>query len=105
MRTAIIRQKLHQFIETAEEKKVRAIYALFEDEIAQDEWEYTEGAWIDDKAYIAEMDKRFKELESGKVKGLNLDDLATGARLFSEEEIKLFEERSAKRLSGKRKNL
>lgn len=38
-------------------------------------------AWIDDKAHIAEMDKRFKELESGKVKGLKLHDLATRARL------------------------
>lgn len=42
MTTTIIRQKLHQFIETAEEKKVKAIYALFEDEITRDEWEYTD---------------------------------------------------------------
>lgn len=40
-----------------------------------------EEAWIDDKAYIEEMDKRFKELESGKIKGLKLDNLATRARL------------------------
>lgn len=40
-----------------------------------------EEAWIDDKAYIAEMDKRYKDLESGRVKGLQLDDLAAKARL------------------------
>ena len=39
-----------------------------------------EEAWIDDKAYIAEMDRRFKEMEAGKVMGLKLDDLATRAR-------------------------
>lgn len=39
-----------------------------------------EGAWIDDKAYISEIDRRFKELETGKVVGLKLDDLATRAR-------------------------
>jgi len=39
-----------------------------------------EEAWADDKAYMAEMDKRFKELETGKVKGLTIDDLATRAR-------------------------
>lgn len=39
-----------------------------------------EEAWADDKAYIAEMDKRSKELETGKVKGLQLEDLATRAR-------------------------
>lgn len=37
-------------------------------------------AWADDKAYIAEMDNRFKDLESGKVTGLQLNDLATNAR-------------------------
>jgi hypothetical protein len=40
-----------------------------------------EEAWADDKAYIAEMDKRYKELESGKVTGLQLEGLATKARL------------------------
>jgi hypothetical protein len=39
-----------------------------------------EEAWADDRAYIAEMDKRFKDLESGKVEGLQLNDLATKAR-------------------------
>ena len=39
-----------------------------------------EEAWADDKAYIAEMNKRFKELETGKVKGLTIDDLASRAR-------------------------
>lgn len=58
MRTAIIRQKLHQFIETAEEKKVKAIYALFEDEIAQDEWEYT----VDFKE---DLDRRFAHYAKG----------------------------------------
>jgi hypothetical protein len=58
MRTAIIRQKLHQFIETAEEKKVKAIYALLEDEIAQDEWEYTD-------EFKADLDKRFAYYKGG----------------------------------------
>lgn len=39
-----------------------------------------EEAWIDDKAYIAEMDKRYTELETGKVKGLSFDELATRTR-------------------------
>jgi hypothetical protein len=39
-----------------------------------------EVAWADDKAYIAEMDNRFKDLKSGKVAGLQLEDLATKAR-------------------------
>jgi putative addiction module component (TIGR02574 family) len=39
-----------------------------------------EEAWADDKAYIAEMDKRFNELEAGKVKGLTIDELAGRVR-------------------------
>lgn len=30
---------------------------------------------------MAEMDKRYKDLETGRVKGLQLDDLAAKARL------------------------
>jgi hypothetical protein len=58
MRTTTIRQKLHQFIETAEEKKVKAIYALLEDEIAQDEWEYTD-------EFKADLDRRFAYYKNG----------------------------------------
>jgi hypothetical protein len=39
-----------------------------------------EEAWIDDKAYWAEMDKRYMELKTGKVKALTLDELEAGAR-------------------------
>ena len=39
-----------------------------------------EETWWTDKKYIAEMDRRFAEMESGKVKGLTLDELEAGAR-------------------------
>ena len=39
-----------------------------------------EESWWNDKKYIAEMDRRFAELESGKVKGITLDELEAGAR-------------------------
>ncbi len=39
-----------------------------------------EEAWWSDKIYMAEMDRRFAELESGKVKGITLDELEKGAR-------------------------
>jgi hypothetical protein len=58
METTDIRQKLHQFIDTIEDKKAEAIYTLFEDEIEQDEWEYTE-------AFKAELDKRYEYYQSG----------------------------------------
>ena len=36
MQTTSIRQKLHQFIDSIEDKKAEAIYTLFEDEIDTD---------------------------------------------------------------------
>jgi hypothetical protein len=39
-----------------------------------------EQSWWDDKSYRDAMDKRFVDLESGKVKGVTLDDLEAGAR-------------------------
>ncbi|MEI9934543.1 MAG: hypothetical protein WDM71_06750 [Ferruginibacter sp.] len=39
-----------------------------------------EEAWWNNKTYIAEMDKRFGELETGKVKGYTLEELEAGAR-------------------------
>lgn len=58
MTTANIRKKLHQFIETAEEKKVKAIYVLFKDEITQNEWEYTD-------AFKQKLDRRFTYYKNG----------------------------------------
>ena len=58
MRTEAIRQKLHQFIETAEEKKVKAIYILFEDEITQHDWEYTD-------EFKKELDSRYNYYKNG----------------------------------------
>ena len=58
MKTASIRKRLHQFIETVEEKKVKAIYILFEDEIAQNEWEYTD-------EFKKELDSRIAYYKKG----------------------------------------
>ncbi len=43
---------------SAEEKKVKAIYTLFEDEITQDEWEYTD-------EFKAELDRRYAHYKNG----------------------------------------
>jgi hypothetical protein len=58
MKATAIRQRLHQFIEKAEEKKVKAIYTLFEDEINQDEWEYTD-------KFKGELDRRYDYYKKG----------------------------------------
>lgn len=39
-----------------------------------------EEIWWNDKVYMHEMDRRFKEMESGKLKGTTLEALESGAR-------------------------
>ena len=58
MTIANIRKKLHQYIEVAEDNKVKAIYVIFKDEIAQNEWEYT-------KEFKEELDRRYNYYKSG----------------------------------------
>jgi len=42
MEMETIRQKLHRFIDTIDDKRVQALYVLFEDEIKQENLEYTD---------------------------------------------------------------
>ncbi|HZY39003.1 MAG TPA: addiction module protein [Mucilaginibacter sp.] len=69
MTTAAIREKLHDLIDTADDKHVKAVYAIFEDEIAEkdDPWE--------DEAFVEEIDQRLKDFESGKVKGIPWEEV------------------------------
>ena len=52
MTTAAIRQKLQSYIETIDNKKAKALYIMFEEDIegSYDHWK--------DKDFIAEMEKR-----------------------------------------------
>lgn len=69
MTTAAIREKLHDLIDTADDKHVKAVYSIFEDEIAEkdDPWE--------DEAFVNEIDQRIKDFESGKVKGIRWEEV------------------------------
>ena len=59
MTTIAIRQKLHQFIDSLEEKKAKAIYTLFEEEI-----EHSKRISI--KQYNKEVDEAMKRVSAGK---------------------------------------
>jgi predicted transcriptional regulator len=57
MTTIALRDKLHKFIDSIEEKKVKAIYTLFENEIEQ-EVEYSD-------EFKAELDERLEYYKNG----------------------------------------
>ena len=63
MNTATIRQKLHEYISTADYKKGKAIYTIIESDLN----EIYE--WWNDKDLMAELDLRSDNLTSGRDKG------------------------------------
>ena len=75
MKTVEIREKLHHYIETAKDKKVKAIYAMVEDEI-QETYDY----WNDEK-FLAELDRREEDFRLGKSKSYTLKEALKKARL------------------------
>jgi hypothetical protein len=64
-----IRHKLYDYIRVADDKKLTAIYNLLESEIEQT------NEWWKDKKLVDEFDNRYKDLESGKDKGLTIEQL------------------------------
>ena len=69
MTTSSIREKLYDFIKVADDKKVKAIYMILEDEINE------KAEWWKDKGFMKELDNRYKAWETGKEKGYTLDEV------------------------------
>ena len=67
MNTVAIRQKLHHYIETAQDKKVKAIFAIVGDEI-----EETYDRW-NDEVFIAELRRRETSYLNGTAKTYTLE--------------------------------
>ena len=61
MDVTALRQKLHNYLEIAEDKKVKALYAIMEEDIEESTIEFT-------PEFEAELDKRYKDYKSGKAK-------------------------------------
>ena len=72
MRTSEIRQKLFDYIRVADDKKVKAIYTMIENEIKEDA-----NIWTDE--FLEELNNRTAEFEHGKVKGYTWDEVKARA--------------------------
>jgi hypothetical protein len=64
MSTAAIRQKLQEYIRFADDKKVKAIYVILENEIEEKHEEWS-------KEFEDEILRRIEDYESGKDKGIS----------------------------------
>ncbi len=61
MTTLAIRQQLHNYLEIAEDKKVKALYTMMEVEIKESAVDYTD-------ELKTELDKRYADYKNGKGK-------------------------------------
>jgi benzoyl-CoA reductase/2-hydroxyglutaryl-CoA dehydratase subunit BcrC/BadD/HgdB len=69
MNAAAIRNHLYSYIKVADDKKLKAIYTILENEIKE------ESEWWKDKHFVQELDKTYKALENGTDKGFTLEQL------------------------------
>jgi hypothetical protein len=69
MNTGTIREKLYDYIRVADDKKVKAIYTMLEDAIAE------EVKWWDDNRIVDEFQKRYDAWNTGKEKGYLMSDI------------------------------
>lgn len=74
MTTATIREKLHGLIDTADDKQVKAVYSIFEDQIAEkyDHW--------NDEEFLKELKSRLDDIENGNDEGLSWEEVKVKAR-------------------------
>lgn len=69
MTATTIRQKLYDYIRIAEDKKLKAIYTMLEDEITG------QLEWWKDNVFTAELDRNYAAWDSGKEKGYTLKEV------------------------------
>jgi hypothetical protein len=66
MTTATIREKLYDYIRVADDKKIKAIFMMLEDDISE------QIEWWKDQNVVSELEKRYKAWDTGKEKGYSM---------------------------------
>jgi hypothetical protein len=69
MTATAIREKLYDYIRVADDKKIKAIYMILEDEITE------QIEWWKDKDFTDALNKEFADWKSGKEKGYTLAEI------------------------------
>jgi hypothetical protein len=79
MTTTAIREKLYDYIRVADDKKIKAIYALLEDQVIP------QVDWSQDKDFVAELDERVKRYKEGIDRGHTWDELETAVEALKKK--------------------
>ncbi len=73
MKTEELKQKLHRFIETADDKKLKAIYTMLEEEI-----EERDDLW-NDETFVATLNEREESYLNGTANTYSVEESAKRA--------------------------
>ena len=76
MTTTAIRERLYDYIRVADDKKIKAIYTLLEDQVIP------QVDWSLDEALVAELDERVKRYNEGVDRGHTWDELEAEIELL-----------------------
>jgi len=82
MTTAAIRERLYDYIRVADDKKVKAIYALLEDQIVP------KSHWSEDEEFVAELDERVRRYEAGIDQGFSAEEARSTLNDMKQEYFK-----------------
>jgi PleD family two-component response regulator len=69
MTTTVIREKLHDYIDRADDTKIKVLYSMMEID-----FEKKVNSW-EDEDFLDELDRRKAEFESGKVRGSTWEEI------------------------------
>jgi hypothetical protein len=81
MTTAAIRERLCDYIKVADDKKIKAIYTLVEDEITP----VTD--WSEDEDFVAELNERVRRFETGIDHSLSLEQVKSELDMQRKERL------------------
>ncbi|MDB4920308.1 hypothetical protein [Mucilaginibacter sp.] len=84
MTTAAIRERLYDYIRVADDKKVKAIYALLEDQVIP------VVDWSEDKDFVAELNERVRRYEAGIDPSFSLAEVKAELEQLDKERAKSF---------------
>jgi hypothetical protein len=69
MTVAAVREKLYDYIRVADDKKIKAIYTMLEDDMTE------QLGWWNDNTLVQELDSRYKAWENGSAKAYSLAEV------------------------------
>lgn len=82
MSSSAIREKLYDYIKVADEKKVKAIYNLLQEDIEETT------AWWKDAAVVKDFDNRYNSWKAGTEKAYSIKETASYIKQLKKAVVK-----------------